>query len=52
MSLIAVLDFLAAREGTTRKALIEKFTRAALQDRLMDARMLVRMAESNTPVVD
>ena len=52
MSLIAVLDFLAAREGTTRKALIEKFTRAALQDRLMDARMLVRMAESNTSSAD
>lgn len=52
MALVAVLDFIAAKEGTTRKALIEKFTRSALQDRLMDARMLVRMADSNTSAVD
>lgn len=52
MALVAVLDFIAAKEGTTRKALIEKFTRAALQDRLMDARMLVRMAESNPSGAD
>ena len=43
----AALDFLAARENTNRKALIEKFVRNALQSHLMDARMLVRMADGN-----
>ena len=52
MSLVAVLDFLAARENTNRKALIEKFVRAALQEKLMDARVLLRMADSNPSTVD
>lgn len=52
MSLVAVLDFLAARENTNRKALIEKFVRAALQEKLMDARVLLRMADSNPSPVD
>lgn len=52
MSLVAVLDFLAARENTKRKALIEKFVRAALHEKLMDARVLLRMADSNPTVVD
>lgn len=52
MALVAVLDYTAAKQGTTRKALVEKFTRKELQEILMDARMLVRMAESNTSSAD
>jgi hypothetical protein len=52
VELVAVLDFLAAKQRSNRTALVERFTRAGLQEHLMDARMLVRMVDGNPSSVD